>query len=173
MSRTGIVIVTHNSAAHIGRCLDAALKQGVEIVVIDNASEDATRDKVARHGVRLIANRANLGFAAAVNQGARAMPTEFLLLLNPDARILTGIEPLETACGQPGVAAAAGKLIEETGRAQAGFNVRRLPAPLALAFEALGINRVWPRNPVNRHYRCHDFNPDLPCTVAQPAGALL
>ncbi len=36
MSDIGIVIVTFNSAAEIGACLDAALRTGAEVVVVDN-----------------------------------------------------------------------------------------------------------------------------------------
>ena len=69
MNDIGIIIVTYNSAAEIGECLDAALTSGAEIVVVDNASQDRTIAEVARRGVRLIANTGNRGFAAAVNQG--------------------------------------------------------------------------------------------------------
>ena len=55
MSEIGIIIVTYNSAAEIGACLDAALPTGAEIVVVDNASSDATVTEVVRRGVRLIA----------------------------------------------------------------------------------------------------------------------
>ena len=41
MTDIGIIIVTYNSAAEIGACLDAALASGAEIVVVDNASETA------------------------------------------------------------------------------------------------------------------------------------
>ena len=57
--------------------------------------------------------------------------------------------------------------------AQTGFTVRSLPTATALAFEALLINRIWPRNPVNWHYRCYGFDHDKPAEVEQPAGAFL
>ncbi len=51
--------------------------------------------------------------------------------------------------------------------------VSRLMSPAALVFEVLGLNRIWPGNPVNRKYRCLDLNPDEPAEVEQPAGAFL
>ena len=63
----------------------------IATVVVDNASSDRTLPmlrSVTR--VKLIANRQNLGFAAAANQGVRESGAEFLLLLNPDVRLLTG-----------------------------------------------------------------------------------
>jgi len=174
MTDTGIVIVTYNSGGAIGACLDAALRTGAAVVVVDNASVDETVAEVKKRPVRLIPNPTNRGFAAAANQGFIALEArDYVLLLNPDA-VLTGtIEPLRNACAQSGVAAAGGCLVDEKGRPQIGFMVRRFPTPAALIFEALLINRLWPRNPVNRRYRELDLDAGLPREVEQPAGALL
>jgi GT2 family glycosyltransferase len=67
----------------------------------------------------------------------------------------------------------AGKLVDGQGRPQAGFSVRRFPTVASLCFEALGLNAVWPGNPVNRRYRCLDLDLDSPAEVDQPAGAFL
>ena len=64
------VIVTYESGDVIAACLDA-LRDIDDIVVVDNASSDGTGGAVESGypGVRLIANKTNRGFAAAVNQG--------------------------------------------------------------------------------------------------------
>ena len=134
--------------------------------------QDATVERVlARTGVRLIANTENRGFAAAVNQGVRSTEAGFVLMMNPDARLLTGVDGLVEASRQYGLAA--GKLVDESDRAQTGFTIRRFPTPAALVFETLGINRLWPLNPVNRRYRYLDRDLDQPGPVEQPAGAFL
>ena len=69
--------------------------------------------------------------------------------------------------------AVGGKLVDSTNSPQAGFSVRSLPTPLTLAFEVLLINRLWPGNPVNWHYRCLGLDYDKPAEVEQPAGAFL
>lgn len=142
-------------------------------VVVDNASSDDTVRRVrARTGVRLIVNPGNRGFAAAVNQGAHeARQAQFLLLLNPDARLATPLDDLIEASRRHGLAA--GNLAGADGRAQQGFTLRRFPTPAALIFELFGINRLWPRNPVNRHYRYLDRDLEQPGPVEQPAGAFL
>lgn len=173
MREAGIVVVTHQSEAEIGDCLDRALRTGAEIVVVDNASTDRTCQEVTARGVRLIANPENRGFAAAVNQGMRALDTPFVLLLNPDAHLETGIEALIECCRQPGVAGAGGKLVDGDGLPQAGFAVRNLPSPTAVICEVLLVNRVWARNPVNWHYRCLGFDFSTARDVEQPAGAFL
>jgi N-acetylglucosaminyl-diphospho-decaprenol L-rhamnosyltransferase len=171
MSDIGIIIVTYNSAAEIGACLEAALASGAETIVVDNASRDGTFAEVARRGVRLIANSENRGFAGAVNQGFGALNSPYVLLLNPDAVIQTSLEPLRQACDLPGAAGAGGKLLDASGRPQVGFMVRGLPTPATLALEALLLNRIWPGNPVNRRYRCLDWDSSTCSKVEQPAGA--
>jgi len=173
MAEVGIVIVTHNSGPEIGPCLEAARRTGADVLVIDNASDDDTRRNVARAGVRLIANERNLGFAAAANQGFAQLDCPYILLLNPDAIIRTGIGSLRDACASDGVAAAGGMLIGEDEKPQIGFMVRCIPSARFLAFEALLLNRLWPRNPVNWHFRCLGLDYSKPMPVEQPAGAFL
>ncbi|HRH33111.1 MAG TPA: glycosyltransferase family 2 protein [bacterium] len=62
-----------------------------EIIVIDNASEDGTVAMVQTEfpEVILIRNQENIGFAKASNQGLRVATGDFLILLNPDMKILT------------------------------------------------------------------------------------
>lgn len=142
-------------------------------IVVDNASFDGTVDQArARRGTRLVANKKNLGFAAAVNQGVReAAEKEFILVLNPDAYLQTAIDQLVDSTRQYGLAA--GRLVDETGRTQAGFTLRRFPTPAALLCELFGLNRLWPSNPVNRKYRYLDRDLDQPGPAEQPAGAFL
>ncbi len=174
MKRLGVVIVTYNSEAVIGGCLASVAQAGAEIVVVDNASSDRTREQVCRvPGVTLISNPWNRGFAAAVNQGIGALETQYVLLLNPDAAVAGGLDALLAACDRPEVGAAGGKLVDHGGAVQAGFMVRRFPTAASLSLEALGVNRIWPGNPVNRRYRCSDLDPEVECPVDQPAGAFL
>ena len=173
MSKIGIIIVTYNSEAEIGKCLDAAFSTGADIVVVDNSSTDRTIAEVARRGARVIANSENRGFAAAVNQGFAALSCEYVLLLNPDAIIQTSLEPLRSACDLPGSAGAGGLLLDSNGRPQVGFMVRALPTALLLSLEALLLNRAWQNNPINRRYRCLDWDGITQSRVEQPAGAFL
>src|SRR5215469_12078005 len=111
MADIGIIIVTYNSAAEVGPCLDAAIPTSAEIVVVDNASSDATAAEVTRRNVRLISNPENKGFAAAVNQGFAVLNCPYILLLNPDAVIRGSLDPLREACNLPGSAGAGGRLL--------------------------------------------------------------
>jgi N-acetylglucosaminyl-diphospho-decaprenol L-rhamnosyltransferase len=168
------VIVTYNSEDVILSCLDALAEMapGVAVTVVDNASTDGTAEFVRRRlGVRLITNRENRGFAGAANQGFAAAIGDPILLLNPDVRLRTSLTPLIEACREHGLAA--GQLTGPDGGAQAGFTIRRFPTPASLAFELLGINRLWPGNAVNRRYRYLDRDLNREGPVEQPAGAFL
>jgi GT2 family glycosyltransferase len=177
MQDIGIVIVTYNSREHIGACLDAAGPSGAEVVVVDNASTDGTAEEVRRYReryrVRLVANSTNRGFAAAVNQGFAGLETPYVLLLNPDAELMGGLDSLCAACRLPGAAGAGGKLVDAQGRPQIGFMARQLPTPLVLTLEVLLLNRIWPNNPANRRYRGLQLNYNMRIPVEQPAGAFL
>src|SRR5690242_7023813 len=94
-SSVAVTIVTYNSRRYIGACLDAVLRQtGVafEVVVVDNASTDSTREILARFAgrTRLIYNDRNVGFAAGQNQAIAATPADWVLALNPDVLLTPG-----------------------------------------------------------------------------------
>ena len=148
-------------------CL-AALS-GFEVVVVDNASTDHTVERV--RGARVIANASNRGFAAAVNQGFQATSSDLVLIMNPDVRVTSSLEPLASVCREHGVAG--GRLTDAAGSTQQGFTIRQFPTCAVLAFELLGINRVWPGNPWNREYRYFDRDLTREGPADQPAGAFL
>ncbi len=172
MTRTGIVIVTYNSAEMIERCLKSC--GDLPVVVVDNASKDGTCDFVRRRSVvTLIANPSNYGFAHAVNQGVGALEVELVLLLNPDTELRTPLGDLEAACLEEGTGLAAGQLADEQGQPQRGFTLRRFPTAPTLIFEVLGLNRLISGNPLNRSYRCFDLDLSQTAEAEQPAGAFL
>ncbi|MGA2274387.1 MAG: glycosyltransferase family 2 protein [Bryobacteraceae bacterium] len=173
MSEIGIVVVTYYSQSEIGPCLDAALATGADVVVVDNGSRDGTLAEVAARGVRMVANPDNRGFAAAVNQGFTALRSPYVLLLNPDAVILGGLDAMRQTCDLEGAAGAGGCLIDAQNSPQIGFMVRSFPTPAALILEVLVLNRIWPNNPVNRRYRATAVDYSLRTPVEQPAGAFL
>lgn len=91
LPRVTVVIVSFNSSRVLGDCL-ASLPENVEVCLVDNASQDNSIElaRQVRPSIQVMANRENLGFARAVNLGARQSHTEFVLLLNPDTRMAAG-----------------------------------------------------------------------------------
>ena len=90
-SKVTVVIVNWNGERFLERCLSALLAQTVaphEIIVVDNASSDASLNIVQRFStVRLLAQNENLGFARGNNLAIEMADTEseWIALLNPDA----------------------------------------------------------------------------------------
>jgi N-acetylglucosaminyl-diphospho-decaprenol L-rhamnosyltransferase len=174
-SPVAAVIVAYHSSAEIGECLRSLRGEVEQIAVVDNAAEPALRQVVAESGADadLIVNSGNRGFAAAVNQGVGATTAPYVLLLNPDCALQSGLEAMVECCGKRGTVAAGGMLQGVNGEQQQGFFARSLPTPWALAFEVLGLNRVWPGNPINRRYRLLDIDSATEQLIGQPAGAFL
>lgn len=67
-----IAIINWNSGRLLGACVQSAVATapGAEILVIDNASDDDSLASMteSNSGARIVRNRANRGFAGAVNQ---------------------------------------------------------------------------------------------------------
>ncbi|MBT8216545.1 MAG: glycosyltransferase family 2 protein [Acidimicrobiia bacterium] len=110
MSPVSLVLVTHNSEAHIEASLGSLLGDPAgpdEIIVVDNASTDGTVGIVERLGVKLVSLDENHGFAYGCNLGASLTRGEVVAFLNPDTEPEHGwLTPLVDAIQRPGVGAA-------------------------------------------------------------------
>ncbi|NJK80197.1 MAG: glycosyltransferase family 2 protein [Chloroflexaceae bacterium] len=88
-----IVIVNWNTADLLRDCLRSlaasTVAAGTEIIVVDNGSADDSAAMVHREfpTVRLIANRDNVGYTRANNQGLAASEGRYVLLLNSDTLV--------------------------------------------------------------------------------------
>lgn len=133
--QVSVVVVLHNSASTLGRCIACALAQPEvhELILVDNASRDDWRAVVPDDPrLRCLVNTDNLGFAQACNQGARLAHGSHLLFLNPDcflppAAINTLLNGFALV---PGVAVIGAQLANADGSPQAA-STRRTPTPQA------------------------------------------
>jgi GT2 family glycosyltransferase len=90
MPTLSTVIVTHDSRQALAATLPALVGQlrfGDELIVVDNASTDATAQAARQLAPEalVLETGANLGFAAGCNRGVEAASGELICLLNPDA----------------------------------------------------------------------------------------
>ena len=145
-----VIIVNYRSASYTLHAVTSALAQevdseaggrrGIEVLVIDNgsSSEDAALLEGLPGTVRLIRNGANVGFAAAANQGIREARGEFLCLLNPDTHLFPGAlqRLLEQLRRHPEVAAAGPKAWWDEERTFL-LPFVRLPTPGSMIVESL------------------------------------
>jgi GT2 family glycosyltransferase len=87
--RIAVVIPNWNGATHLPACLSALRRQTLlpsEVILVDNASDDDSRELVARDfpEVRVLALPDNRRFAGACNAGIRASSGQAVALLNND-----------------------------------------------------------------------------------------
>ncbi|GAA4397374.1 hypothetical protein GCM10023147_32650 [Tsukamurella soli] len=132
-----VLVVAYRNADDLRACLDSIAERlpDAAVLVWDNSGPDwpgiaeLTADTP---DVRWLAGEKNIGFAAAVNALAREVPDHDLLLLNPDAVLLSDLAGTRAALGRPGVAAAA-PLIIDTGSGVQPWDVAHRPRNLIRA----------------------------------------
>ena len=118
-----ILLVLYNKAEYTFQCLETILANAdlpYEVVIVDNASTDATGQLLARlENAKIVSNEENVGFLKACNQGARHARGHWLLLLNNDTQVLPGLfSQLVAATAVEGCGAVGGKLILPDGTLQ-------------------------------------------------------
>ena len=132
LSRVTALIVNYNSGPWLERCIRAlrgAQGPWPRIEVLDNDSTDGSAARLpALDGVRVRHAPRNLGFARGVNLAARAVDSDFLLILNPDCLLLP--DSLERLVAElerhPEAAMVSGRVFDRAGEEQRGSR-RGLP----------------------------------------------
>lgn len=117
-----IIVVSRDSAADLPLSLASAAAQrgvAVEIVVVDNASADSSRE-VARGfapAARLLSLPDNAGFAAAMNAGIAQTSGRYVLALNPDCRLAPDFAATlaRRLDARPDVGSASGRILRAEG----------------------------------------------------------
>ncbi len=94
MPSISVVIPLYNKAATLGRALDSVLNQSgddLEVIVIDDASTDASNEVALSFGNRInYVRQENAGPSAARNHGARIARHPLLLFLDADDSLAPG-----------------------------------------------------------------------------------
>ena len=93
-----VIVVTYNNLELTKACLASLAEfsdySQLEIIVVDNASSDSSRDYLTQWAAapnrQLILNEDNKGFAAANNQGLAIASGEYLVMLNNDTYVTPG-----------------------------------------------------------------------------------
>jgi GT2 family glycosyltransferase len=158
-----VVIVTYDSRDAVEATLPALtpqLRDGDELIIVDNASSDGTAATIATlaPAATVIETGENLGFSTACNRGAEAAGGELLCLLNPDAVPAPGwregvelplLDGRGWAAWQALVTADGGRAINTRGgvvhftgiawAGDAGKLIEELPASESLAVEEPGF----------------------------------
>jgi GT2 family glycosyltransferase len=172
------VVLTHDSREQALECI-AHLREPeiASVVVVDNASSDGTSEAIraAHPDVRVLALPTHTGLAAALNRGAAVGAAPFVLYLNDDVFALPGSihRLLETLEARGEAVAAAGRLVADDLTTQDRYRPRSFPSPAAVVARLLGLERLWPRNPLTGRHLRRALDDRTTVAVDQPAGACL
>ncbi|HET8557320.1 MAG TPA: glycosyltransferase family 2 protein [Gaiellaceae bacterium] len=144
MPDVSVSLVNTNSRELLLACLESLDGAGVEIVVLDNASEDGSAAAVRERfpDVRVIEQRHRAGFGANHNTVIRATTGRYVFVLNEDTTSEDwGFERMVAHLdANPRVAALAPRLVYPDGRLQS--SAWRFPSPATAALGLLTLGRA-------------------------------
>jgi GT2 family glycosyltransferase len=178
--RVSIVIVNWKTPQLLARCLNSVAGDGradsFEIFVVDNNSGDDSIEMLRQKypAVKIIANSENVGFSRAVNQAIPQAKGSFILLLNPDARVvadaisvLADFMESNPACGAVGP-----KVLNDDGSLQLSCR-RAFPTPEAAFYRFSYLSILFPNHPRFASYNVGSADPDKQLDVDALSGSCM
>jgi hypothetical protein len=147
---TSVVIVSWNVKDLLRENLQALFRSRGDVVfevfVVDNNSEDGTVEMLGKEfpQVKVIANKDNLGFSKANNMAIERAKGRYILLLNPDMKVLPDTlgNMVSWMDSRPEVGVAGCKLVTENGDIVP--HVRRFPTVWDQAAVTVKIPHIFP-----------------------------
>jgi N-acetylglucosaminyl-diphospho-decaprenol L-rhamnosyltransferase len=148
------IVVSWKTPDLLSGCLQSLRRHageagGMQVVVVDNGSDDGTAEMVTREwpDVRLIVNAENAGYTRANNQAIRLSVGEYLLLINADALLTPGCleRMLARMSDDPRAGAVGPRLIYGDGRWQR-WTAGRAPGLGAALGHYFLLERLFPNS---------------------------
>lgn len=175
-----VVVVNYNVRDFLENALEsverAASDIEAEVIVVDNDSADGSVEMVRQRfpGVRVIANRENVGFSAANNQALKIARGRAILLLNPDTIVQedTLRVMLRFMADHP-EAGAVGCMILNPDGTFAPESRRAFPTPAVALSRILGLSRLFPRSRLFGRYNMTYLPPDVATEVDALSGSCM
>jgi hypothetical protein len=141
-----VIVISHNTRAHLERCL-TELGTRDEVIVVDTGSTDGSRELVRDRfpHAQLVPSAENRGYGAAVNDGMAAASANYFLMLNADAwPVGDAVDRLaEFAANAPRAGIVGPRLLNPDGTLQP--TVRGFPTLWRLMTEYLFLRWLAPR----------------------------
>lgn len=163
-----VVVVNWNSGNQLKRCIESIKNNSEDfvsniIVVDNNSSDDSCSDIIESTDLRLISENSNLGFGAASNIGAKIGNSNFILFINPDAKLYAGTLRVSLdylhrssnfSVGIVGV-----RLVDELGHVVR--SCAKFPSALNFISHAMGLDRIFLRVGYFMSWWGHDQTRDV------------
>jgi GT2 family glycosyltransferase len=174
-----IIILNWNTCALLEKCLQSlqCSQPGLdfEVIVVDNASEDGSREMVRDlfPEVILHTNPTNIGFGAGNNTGVPHTTGRWILFLNSDTVVLEGAltKLVQYGDSRPESGIVGPKLLNGDGSLQ--FSCRHYPTLGAGVFRNTPLGRLFPNNKYATDYLMQDWDHTEPRDVDWVSGAAL
>ena len=148
LAAVSVVIVNHNAGRLLADCLEAALAQARQVILVDNASLPVPFETVAARfatcpRLTILRSRVNSGFAAGCNRGATRADQPTILFLNPDCILAAGsLDCLHRALGSGDNVGMVGGLLTDAGGREQGGARRSIPTPWRSFVRGFGLGRL-------------------------------
>jgi N-acetylglucosaminyl-diphospho-decaprenol L-rhamnosyltransferase len=146
-----IVIVNWNSGDYLRACLASVFtsENGFhinQVIVIDNNSTDNSMlDLYKNDKIIFIKNKENIGFSKACNQGFKMCGAKYILLLNPDAKLLNSTlnDCFVFMENNNNVDILGCQLLDEHNNIT--ISCSRFPTPKSFFYKSLGLTNIFPK----------------------------
>jgi GT2 family glycosyltransferase len=159
-----IITANYNNSSSILSCLDSIVNNlkelDYEIIVVDNCSKDEScrlvREKYSNF--HIIENIKNFGFARAINQGFKNTNGKYLMILNPDVKMASGLieKLIKYMDDHSDVGLLLPKLINPDGSLQ--LSCRTFYNFSTLLFRKSPLGKIFPNHKVIRKHLLMDWN---------------
>lgn len=179
--KLSILIVSYNVRDLLDRCLRSLgnIPEDWEVIVVDNNSKDGTRERITNHESRVTNFKGfclsqNVGFSKGNIEAYKHASGEYILLLNPDTKVLpnaiaTMVRYLDE---HPRASILGPKLLNEDGSIQR--SVRGFPTLVSQILILLKLHNYYSSTFESlKHYLLPDFDYSKTQSVDQVMGAAL
>ncbi len=154
-----IIIVNYNVKEFLQNLIHSIYKAAqslkLEIIVVDNASDDGSAEFIKENfpEIILIANNHNVGFSKANNQGLAIAKGEYLLLINPDTIVRedTFTEMIKFFEKNEEAGLAGCKILNPDGTLQLACR-RAFPGPWTSFCKVTGLSTLFPKSRLFARY---------------------
>jgi GT2 family glycosyltransferase len=154
-----IIIVNYNVKEFVKNLLFSLHKAlenySSEIIVVDNASSDGSVEDIKEKFpyVKVIANKDNVGFGKANNQGLEISKGKYIVLLNPDTIVRedTFSKIIEFMKARPEAGMTTCKVLNPDGTLQLACR-RSFPGPWTSLTKITGLSKIFPKSKLFAKY---------------------
>jgi len=173
--KISIIVINFNSTKALIKLLNSVdkIKKIIgEIILIDNNSTHFNASLIPlQNKTKLVINDTNIGFAKAVNQGIDISKYKYILLLNPDTKIIDNsiVNLYQQILTKNEIGAIGGKIISKNQR----YSANKKPNFLTGIFEFTNIKKIFPNNKFSTDFWPEIKNPNKKLEVDSLCGAFI